>query len=74
MLLRRRLALLVAGAMMLASMLAISSPASAQGGCQAFGHSVADDAKEAQPLGQSFVSDAAPLNDEALTEQEQFCG
>jgi hypothetical protein len=74
MLLRRRLALLVAGAMMLASMLAISSPASAQGGCQAFGHSVADDAKEFRPLGTNFVSGAAPLADLAHDEHALFCG
>jgi hypothetical protein len=66
---------LVAVSVLLAAMLvAFAGPASAQGGCQAFGHSVADDAQEFQPLGQNFVSVAAPLNDEALTEHEQFCG
>jgi hypothetical protein len=65
---------LVTVSVLLAAMLALAGPASAQGGCQAFGHSVADDAKEFQPLGTSFVSGAAPLNDEALTEHEQFCG
>ena len=44
------------------------------GGCQDFGHSVSEDAKEFRPLGQNFVSDAAPLNDEALAEHEEFCG
>jgi hypothetical protein len=55
-------------------LVAFAGPASAQGGCQAFGHSVAEDAQEFQPLGQNFVRGAAPLNDEALTEHEQFCG
>lgn len=68
--LRRKLAVLVAAAMMLA----ISGPASAQGGCQAFGHSVADDAKEFTPLGKNFVSSAAPLADLAHAEQAHFCG
>ena len=72
--LRRKLAVLVAAAMMLASMLAISGPAFAQGGCQTFGHSVADDAKEFRPLGANFVSGAAPLADLVNTEQAQFCG
>lgn len=70
----RRFTVLVTVSVFLAAMLAFAGPAFAQGGCQAFGHSVAEDAREFQPLGQSFVSGAAPLNDEALTEQEQFCG
>jgi hypothetical protein len=69
-----RFMVLVTVSVLLAAMLAFAGPASAQGGCQAFGHSVADDAQEFQPLGQNFVSGAAPLNDEALTEHEQFCG
>ena len=36
----RKLAVLVAAAMMLAAMVAISGPASAQGGCKEFGHNV----------------------------------
>ena len=59
---------------LLAATLAFAGPASAQGGCQAFGHSVAEDANAFRPLGTSFVSGAAPLNDEALAEHELFCG
>jgi hypothetical protein len=70
----RRIILMLTVSVLLAAMLALAGPASAQGGCQAFGHSVAEDAQEFQPLGQSFVSGAAPLNDEALTEHELFCG
>jgi hypothetical protein len=70
----RRFMVLVTVSVLLAAMLAFAGPASAQGGCQAFGHSVAEDAQEFQPLGTSFVSGAAPLNDEVLTEHEQFCG
>jgi hypothetical protein len=70
----RRFLVLVTLSVLLAAALAFAGPASAQGGCQDFGHSVADDAKEFQPLGTSFVSGAAPLNDEALAEHELFCG
>ena len=69
----RRMILMLTVSALLVAMLAFAGPASAQGGCQAFGHSVAEDAEEFQPLGQNFVSGAAPLNDEALTEHEQFC-
>jgi hypothetical protein len=70
----RRLVMLLAVVLIMAAMVMFAGPVSAQGGCQAFGHSVAEDAKEFRPLGQNFVSGAAPLNDEALTEHEQFCG
>jgi hypothetical protein len=40
--LRKRMSVLVAAAMMLAAMLMVASPASAQGGCQEFGTGVAD--------------------------------
>jgi hypothetical protein len=69
----RRMILMLTVSALLVAMLAFAGPASAQGGCQDFGHSVAEDAQEFQPLGQNFVSGAAPLNDEALTEHEQFC-
>jgi hypothetical protein len=70
----RRLTMLCAVVLVMAAMVMFAGPASAQGGCQAFGHSVADDAKEFQPLGQSFVSGAAPLNDLVQAEHEEFCG
>ncbi|MDQ3912936.1 MAG: hypothetical protein M3305_14435 [Actinomycetota bacterium] len=70
----RRLMMLLAVMLVMTAMVMFAGPVSAQGGCQAFGHSVAEDAKEFQPLGQNFVSGAAPLNDEALAEQELFCG
>jgi len=59
-------------ALVMAMMLVFVGPAFAQGGCQDFGHSVAEDAEEFRPLGQSFVSGAAPLNDEALAEHAEF--
>jgi hypothetical protein len=62
-LLRRKLTVLMAAAMMLASMLAISSPASAQGGCQAFGQFTASTFQQDRPAGQ-IVRDLAPFNDE----------
>jgi hypothetical protein len=52
----------------------VAGPASAQGGCKAFGQSVATDAKAPGPLGQQFVRGHAPLNDEVATEQGSFCG
>ena len=71
----KRLMMLVTVALVMAAVAVMfAGTASAQGGCQAFGHSVADDAQEFQPLGQNFVSGAAPLNDEALTEHERVCG
>jgi hypothetical protein len=48
--------------------------ASAQGGCQAFGHSVAEDVKESRPAGKHFLSGAAPLNDLVHAEHEELCG
>jgi hypothetical protein len=70
----RRFMVLVTVSVLLAAALVFASPASAQGGCQAFGHSVADDAKEFTPLGKNFVSGVAPLADLAHDEQAQFCG
>ena len=52
----------------------VAGPASAQSGCEAFGQSVAKDAKAPGPLGQQFVRGHASLNDEVATEQELFCG
>jgi hypothetical protein len=72
MLLRRRLAVLVAAAMMLASMLAISGPASAQGGCQAFGQFVSSTFRQDRPGGQT-VRTLAPLNDEVHDVQAASC-
>jgi hypothetical protein len=70
----RRIFLILMVSALLAAMLAFAGPASAQGGCKAFGHSVGEDAREFRPLGQNFVRGAAPLNDEAHTEHAQFCG
>jgi hypothetical protein len=70
----RRLVMLLTVVLVMAAMVIFAGPASAQGGCQAFGHSVAEDAKEFRPLGKNFVSGAAPLADLAHTEHEEFCG
>jgi hypothetical protein len=71
--LRRNLAILAAAAMMLASMLAISSPASAQGECEAFGQNVVSEVQASPPAGQ-FLRTLASLNGEALGELAEFCG
>jgi hypothetical protein len=70
----RRFMVLAVVSVLLAAMLVFTGAASAQGGCKAFGQSVGEDAKEFQPLGQSFVSGAAPLNNVVRAEHEQFCG
>jgi hypothetical protein len=70
----RRLIMLVTVVLLMAAMLVFAGPASAQGGCQAFGHSVAEDVKEFLPAGKNFVSGAAPLADLVHTEHGEFCG
>jgi hypothetical protein len=70
----RRLAVLIVVALIVAAMVVFAGPASAQGRCQAFGHSVAEDVKESRPAEKNFVSGAAPLNDLVHTEHEEFCG
>ena len=70
----RRLMILVTVVLIMSAVVVFAGSASAQGGCQAFGHSVADDAKEFRPLGTNFVSGAAPLADLAHAEHAQFCG
>ena len=71
----RRLMMLTTVVLVMAAMLMFAGPVSAQGGCQAFGHSVAEDVQdeEIRPAGKNFVSGAAPLADLAHTEQAQFC-
>ena len=70
----KRIVLMVTVALVMAAMMMFAGAASAQGGCQDFGHSVADDAKEFRPLGTNFVSGAAPLAELAHAEQAEFCG
>ena len=72
--LRKQLAVLLTVALMAVMMFTAAGPASAQGGCAAFGQSVATDAKAPGPLGQQFVRGHAPLNDEVAIEQGLFCG
>jgi hypothetical protein len=70
----RRLMMLTTVVLVMAAMVMFAGPASAQGGCQAFGDSIADDAKVFTPLGKNFVSGAAPLAELVHTEQAEFCG
>ena len=70
----RRLMMLATVALVMVAMMMFAGTASAQGGCQAFGHSVAEDAKAFRPLGTNFVSGAAPLAELAHAEQAEFCG
>jgi hypothetical protein len=70
----RRLAVLIMVALIVAAKVVFAGRASAQGGCQAFGHSVAEDVKESRPAGKHFLSGAAPLNDLVHAEHEELCG
>ena len=69
--LRKKLTVLVAAMMM---MVMAASPAWAQGGCQAFGFTVAEYAEAFQPLGKNFVRGEAPVADFAHSQQALFCG
>ena len=72
----RRLMMLTTVVLVMAAMLMFAGPVSAQGGCQAFGHSVAEDVQdeEIRPAGKNFVSVVAPLADLVHAEHEEFCG
>ena len=72
----RRLMMLSTVVLVMAAMVMFAGPASAQGGCPAFGHSVAEDVQdeEIRPAGKNFVSVVAPLNDLVHAEHEEFCG
>ena len=70
----RRLMMLSTVVLVMAAMVMFAGPASAQGGCQAFGHSVAEDVKAFRPAGKNFVSQVAPLADLVHTEHTEFCG
>ncbi len=70
--LRRKLTVVVAAAMMLASMLAISGPAFAQGGCKAFGNGVAFEVQNGT-LRQDIPT-LAPVNDDVHFFQGLLCG
>ena len=77
MLLRRRLAVVVVAAMVALTMLALSAPAFAQGGCQAFGvQGVSDQARNA-PGGMgglaSFFGPLGEMDDIIHENQEEFC-
>jgi hypothetical protein len=69
--LRRKLAVLVAAAMMLASMLAISGPASAQNGCQDLGAALAAEGQAG--ILRENVRNIAPANDEIHFFQGVLC-
>jgi hypothetical protein len=68
----RRVITMLTVAAMLAAMGMVAGPASAQGGCQAFGQHIVSDVQASPPAGQ-FVRTLAPLNDDALSEQAAFC-
>ncbi len=69
--LRRKLTVVVAAAMMLASMLAISGPASAQAGCKAFGNGVAFEVQTGTL--REEIPTLAPVNDEVAFFKGLYC-
>ena len=69
----RRILLMLTVAAVMAAMLVFTGPASAQGGCKAFGQNIAG---LATSLGKVFGQTAAagtPLNDTVETEQAGLC-
>ena len=69
--LRKRLTVLVVAAMMLASMLAISGPASAQPGCKEFGTGVAENVQTGTL--REEIPTLAPVNDDVRFFQKLLC-
>ena len=70
--LKKRVAVLVAAVMMLASMLAISGPASAQPGCKAFGNGVAENVQTGTL--REEIPTLVPVDDDVHLFQELYCG
>ncbi len=70
----KRLVLLFVVSMVVAAMLVFASPASAQGGCKAFGQNIAGLAKALGPIFGQTASESAPLNDTVEQEQQALCG
>ena len=70
----RRLVLLLAVSAIVAAMLMFAGPASAQGGCKAFGQNIAGLAKTFGPVFGQTASGSAPLNDTVQQEQRALCG
>jgi hypothetical protein len=70
----RRLVLLLTVSAIVAAMLMFAGPASAQGGCKAFGQNIAGLATTLGPFFGDTASGTAPLNDTAEQEQKTYCG
>ncbi len=68
----RRIFTMLTVAALLAAMLVVAGPASAQGACQEFGLAAAAEAQAAGGLGEQ-VSAAAPVNEFVHSLQEEFC-
>jgi hypothetical protein len=70
----RRIISLVTVAVLMAALLVLAGPASAQG-CAGFAHHTASEAKEFRPLGKTLVDffGAGSRSELVHEEQEQFC-
>jgi hypothetical protein len=69
----RRLVLLLAVSAIVAAMLMFAGPASAQGGCKAFGQNISGLATMLGPVFGQSASGNAPLNGTVEQEQQTFC-
>lgn len=69
----KRLVLLFTVSLVVAAMLVFAGPASAQGGCKAFGQNIAGLATNLGPLFGQTASGSAPLNDTVEQEQQALC-
>ena len=56
------------------TMMVFAGPASAQGGCKAFGQNIATLATTFGPVFGQTASGSAPLNDTVEQEQQALCG
>ena len=69
----RRLVLVLAVSAIFAAMLMFAGPASAQGGCKAFGENIAGLATTLGPVFGQTAAGSAPLNDTVEEEQQRLC-
>ena len=70
----RRPILLLTVSAIFTAMLMFANPASAQGGCKAFGQNISGLATMLGPVFGQAASGSAPLNDTVEQEQQAFCG
>lgn len=60
-------------ALLVVAMIALAGPASAQGGCKAFGEQVASETRGFHPFGNELVRTLAPANDDVSLAKRALC-